>query len=87
MPRISAFYGIVIWMYYGEGVHSLPHFHARYSGQMASFGLDGEVLAGELPARATRLILEWAALHGEELLANWHRVRCGEPPVAVPPLG
>ena len=28
MPRISNFYGIVIWMYFNE--HNPPHFHATY---------------------------------------------------------
>jgi phosphomannomutase len=28
MPRISAFYGIVIAMYFDD--HGPPHFHARY---------------------------------------------------------
>jgi phosphomannomutase len=28
VPRISAFYGIVIAMYFDE--HPPPHFHARY---------------------------------------------------------
>jgi hypothetical protein len=32
MPRISYFYGIGIWMYWNEGGHTLPHFHARYGG-------------------------------------------------------
>ena len=29
MPRVSFFYGIGIWMYFNEGVHNRPHFHAR----------------------------------------------------------
>jgi hypothetical protein len=29
MPRISSFYGIVIWMYFDEPQHEgRPHFHA-----------------------------------------------------------
>lgn len=86
VPRISAFYGIGIWMYHDEGVHSLAHFHARYAGQGASISVDGHVLAGDLPARALRLVLEWAQLHCEELLANWDRARQGEPLVLVAPL-
>jgi len=35
LPRISFFYGIAIWMYWNEGVHARPHFHARYAGQVA----------------------------------------------------
>ena len=36
MPRVSFFYGIGIWMYFNEGVHNRPHFHARYSSYEAS---------------------------------------------------
>ncbi|MCO6498116.1 MAG: DUF4160 domain-containing protein [Chitinophagaceae bacterium] len=28
MPRISAFYGILVYMYYND--HEPPHFHAIY---------------------------------------------------------
>jgi hypothetical protein len=34
VPRIGAFYGIVIEMYFGD--HAPPHFHARYSGDEAT---------------------------------------------------
>jgi Domain of unknown function (DUF4160) len=41
MPRVSAFYGIVIWMYPGEGHHAgRPHFHAEYAGDEASFDIE-----------------------------------------------
>src|ERR1700722_19372525 len=37
MPRISAFYGIVIWMYHDEAHHGgRPHFHASYGGDEAA---------------------------------------------------
>lgn len=49
MPRISFFYGIAIWMYWNEGAHARPHFHARYAGRVASISLDGELIAGSLP--------------------------------------
>jgi uncharacterized protein DUF4160 len=55
MPRISAFYGIVIAMFYEE--HGVPHFHARYAGERASIAIATlEVLAGSLPERALRLV-------------------------------
>ena len=45
MPRLSAFYGIVIAMYHRE--HGLRHFHAVYAGQRASIALETlEVLDG-----------------------------------------
>jgi Domain of unknown function (DUF4160) len=41
VPRISFFYGITIWMYWNEGVHARPHFHARYAGEVASIDFAG----------------------------------------------
>jgi len=80
MPRISAFYGIVVWMYWDGDDHSVPHFHARYGGVWASKAIDDlRVLAGQLPRRAQRLVFEWARLHQQEFLANWQRARLGEP--------
>lgn len=75
MPRISFFYGIAIYMYWNEGQHARPHFHARYAGQAASIDLDGAVIAGSLPRRALLLVTEWARLHRDELEANWERAR------------
>jgi hypothetical protein len=41
MPRISAFYGIVIWMYHDEGPHpGRAHFHAEYGDEEASFDIE-----------------------------------------------
>ncbi len=79
MPRIGAFYGITIWMYWNEGAHARPHFHARYAGQVASIDFAGAVIAGSLPSRAISLVTEWTALHHDELLANWERARREEP--------
>ena len=86
MPGISSFYGIVIWMYWNEGVHARPHFHARYAGHAASIDLTGELIAGTLPRRAHALAAEWAALHHDELLANWERARREEPLEPIEPL-
>lgn len=38
MPRISAFYGILIYMYYKE--HNPPHFHAHYGEHKAEIGIN-----------------------------------------------
>ena len=86
MPRISAFYGIVITMYWREQHHPVPHFHAQYAGQQASIALDGAVLGGSLPTRALRLVREWAALHEAELLANWARAQALQPLEQIDPL-
>ena len=86
MPRISAFYGIAIYMYWSEAHHALPHFHARYAGEAASVDFDGNVIAGSLPRRALALVVEWARLHGDELRANWERARREEPLETIEPL-
>jgi len=79
MPRISEFRGIVIYMYWNEGDHMTPHFHAHHGDERASVSLEGQVLAGSLGATALRLVREWAALHGQELVANWDHARRLEP--------
>jgi hypothetical protein len=87
VPRISAFYGIAVYMYWDDDDHPLPHFHARYAGQWASIAIAGpRVLVGELPRRAREMVLEWARLHEAELLANWERARGDDRLVRVAPL-
>ena len=87
MPRISLFYGILIVMNFGEPEAHQPHFHARYAGQWASFAIDPlKCLAGKLPARAERMLLEWAAAHQKELMESWRRVMRREFPTSIPPL-
>jgi hypothetical protein len=59
MPIISAFFGIVIRMYYKE--HEPAHFHAEHAGQQAKFDFSGELIAGEIVSRsALRQIRAWA---------------------------
>ncbi len=85
MPVISTFFGIVIRMFYRE--HGIPHFHAEYQGQQATFTFAGEVLAGTIRSRtALRLIREWALAHRAELEVNWVRARTGEALERIPPL-
>jgi len=66
-------------MYWNQGAHARPHFHARYAGQTASVDFAGSVIAGSLPRRALALVAEWAVLHEHEPAANWERARQDEP--------
>ena len=84
VPRISTFYGITIFMYFGD--HPPAHFHAVYGEHRARVGLDGELLAGALPVRASGLVRLWARLHHRELMACWERVARNEPPGTIAPL-
>jgi len=54
--------------------HQPPHFHARYGGAKAIVRLsDGEIIAGELPLTAARMVREWALARNAELRDNWQR--------------
>jgi hypothetical protein len=88
MPQISSFYGITIWMYYDEGHHrGRPHFHVRYGEAEASVDIErAVVIAGALPVRAMRLVVEWVSLHRRELGENWERARSHRPLFRVTPL-
>lgn len=85
MPEISRFYGIVIAVFFDE--HNPPHFHARYGGENVAIDIQTlEVLEGELPRRALRMVIEWAGEHQAELLENWELVRAGRQPNKIEPL-
>jgi len=46
----------------------------------------GEVLVGDLPTRALKLMAEWANLHRDELEADWIRAKSGGTPEPIDPL-
>lgn len=85
MPEISRFFGIVIAMYYDD--HNPPHFHARYGEHKVSVGIkDFVVMEGGLPPRVMGLVIEWAALHRDELMADWERAKNNQPLAEIKPL-
>ena len=84
MPEICRFYGIVITMNFSE--HGPPHFHARYSGDNALVNIESLSMEGRLPPRARGLVVEWATLHQDELLAAWDRAQRQEQPGRIDPL-
>ena len=85
MPRISAFYGIVIVMYFSD--HPPPHFHARYGEHEAQVAIaTGELLHGDLPRRARALVAEWTEIHRVELMEDWARAERQEPLRRIEPL-
>ncbi len=45
-----------------------------------------EIIAGDLPRKQVRLVLAWAELHQEELMADWRLVMNGEEPFKIQPL-
>ena len=85
MPRISVFYGIVVYMNWRE--HQPAHFHAVYAEWDASIEIDPiRVMRGTLPPRALSMVLDWAGLHQDELRVNWDLAQSLAPLAPIPPL-
>lgn len=71
MPVISEFYGISIRIYYKE--HNPPHIHVSYGEYASEIRIDNlEVLEGNLPKRALKLVKEWITIHQKELIEMWN---------------
>jgi len=84
MPELSRFLGIVIGMFYRE--HGPPHFHAVYGEYEVTIEIETGVVTGRFPKRALGHVMEWAALHRDELLENWTLSREKQPLKRVAPL-
>lgn len=70
MPEIARFYGIIIKLFFAD--HPPPHFHAIYGEYNALFNLETlEIIEGDLPNRATKMVIEWASMYQTELLNMW----------------
>lgn len=84
LPRISEFFGIVIYVYYED--HGPPHFHAQYGGSEAVLRIDGlSVARGSLPPRALGRH-RMATLHRKDLDAVWHQAEQMQPLSKIAPL-
>ena len=85
MPEVSRFFGIVIHMYVDD--HLPAHFHARQAGREVVVAIDTlAIIRGRLSPRAYALVVEWAALHADELLADWELAQSGLPLRRIAPL-
>jgi hypothetical protein len=70
MPVIARFYGILIKMYFRE--RGVPHFHAVYAEFNGVFDVTTlEMIEGDLPPRAQRLVRDWAEQYKDELQRMW----------------
>ena len=72
MPVIARFYGIIIKMYFSQSEHGIPHFHAVYGEYNAVYNIQTlEMMEGDMPTRAQRLIMDWASQYKQDLLHMW----------------
>jgi hypothetical protein len=70
MPTVSMFYGIAIKMFFSD--HNPPHFHAVYGEYNALFNINTlELIEGDLPNRAVKLVEEWAKIYQKDLIEMW----------------
>ncbi|MGB3293445.1 MAG: DUF4160 domain-containing protein [Phormidesmis sp.] len=70
MPEVARFYGIVIKIFFGD--HPPPHFHAVYGEYNALISIESlDIIEGDLPKRAQKLVIDWASLYQQDLLQMW----------------
>ncbi len=87
MPTISMFYGIIIRMYCSPSEHNPPHFHAYYQNHKTIIDINTcELKEGKLPPKQTKMVLAWAEIHKEDLLADWELASKGDLPFKIEPL-
>jgi hypothetical protein len=85
MPTLSAFYGIIIQMFWQD--HPPPHFHALYAEYEALIDIRTlEVIEGGLPRRALALAREWGREPRDELMEDWELCRQRQTPKTIEPL-
>jgi hypothetical protein len=78
MPELSRFYGIVIYLFVKD--HAPPHCHVKYGEYLGLMNIEtGEMLEGNLPRRALRLVQDWIELHKDELVKNWEEAQTDHP--------
>ncbi|EHL18472.1 hypothetical protein HMPREF9630_00197 [Peptoanaerobacter stomatis] len=72
MPEITRFYGILIKIFFVRE-HNPPHFHAVYGEYNGTFDIATlEMLEGDLPIKAQKLIQEWASQYQDRLMNMWN---------------
>lgn len=87
MPELCRFYNIVIRMLYSDNSqHHKPHFHVYYNEYEASVGIDGDLLAGNLPLKQLKLVQAWAVIHEDELYDTWNKAIRNIPFEKIEPL-
>lgn len=72
MPIISKFYGIVIKIYFMQKEYNPPHLYAIYGEYMSAINIETlEVIEGDLPEKALKLVKEWIIKNKEDIMDIW----------------
>jgi hypothetical protein len=85
MPVISAFFGIIIRIYYSD--HNPPHFHAQYGDDEVIIEIkSGRVLNGKIPKRLQYFLELWRRKNAGEIMEAWESAQHFKVPNRVKPL-
>lgn len=72
-------------MFYND--HNPPHFHAKYGEHEVRVELGSlSILEGKLPPRAEAMVMDWAAIHIDELNREWDLAKAHKPLFQIEPL-
>ena len=72
MPVISKFYEIIIKIYFMQNEHNPPHIHAIYGEYMSAINIETlEVIEGDLPDKALKLVREWMKQNKKDIMDIW----------------
>ena len=72
MPVISRFYGMIVKMFFLASEHNPPHIHVIYGEYVGVIDIrTTEMIQGDLPNKALKIVQEWTQLHQKELLEMW----------------
>ena len=84
MPVVSAFYGLIISLYYRDNKrHHKPHIHVWYQDSEAVLSIpEGEII----PSNKMKLVQAWMEIHRDELLADWKLAADGQQIFQIDPL-
>lgn len=69
---------VIVMLFKDIQHHNKPHILVYYGDYEASIGLDGEMLAGSLPAKQFKIVVGWILFHEEELYKAWNLAVQGE---------
>lgn len=70
-------------MYFRQSEHNPPHIHAIYGEYIGAIDIrTSDMLEGDLPKRALKMVQEWVSQHERELMNMWETQEFTE----LPPL-
>ena len=72
MPVISRFYGMTVKMFFLASEHNPPHIHVVYGEYIGLIDIrNSEMLQGDLPSKALKIVQEWTTINRDALLKMW----------------